>query len=220
MSELVKVRHYQAIDREAVFRIAADTAFFGEPVEIFLEDRRVFCDAFVRYYTDFEPEHAWVACVDGLVVGYLTGSVDTATQRKQWITKVLPGVAWKALKRDYQVGKKTWNYTKAMVSGLYHQEYTHVDQQEFPAHLHINLDAPARGRGLGLGLMEAYLEQLRQLRVPGVHLNTTSVNEAACRLYEKIGFRLLDGRPTQVWSHLLDRPVENRNYGLKLKGDL
>ena len=218
MSEWEGVRRYKPQDREDVFCIAADTAFFGEPVETLLEDRRVFCDAFVRYYTDFEPEHAWVACVEDQVVGYLTGTVDTITQRRLWINKVLPSVAWNAIKGKYKVGKKTWRYTRGMISGMVHQEYPHADLRVYPAHLHINLDAAARGRGLGRGLMAAYLDQLRQLGVPGVHLNTTSVNEAACRLYEKNGYRLLDERPTQVWSHLLNQPVENRSYGLRLEG--
>ena len=47
MSEWEGVRRYKPQDREDIFRIAADTAFFGEPVETLLEDRRVFCDAFV-----------------------------------------------------------------------------------------------------------------------------------------------------------------------------
>jgi RimJ/RimL family protein N-acetyltransferase len=107
-----------------------------------------------------------------------------------------------------------------MISGVLHREYPHIDLHDYPAHLHINLDVAARGRGLGQDLMEAYIDQLRHFGIPGVHLNTTSVNVAACRLYEKIGFRLLEERPTKVWSNLLDRPVENRSYGLNLRGDL
>ena len=57
MPELI-VRPYRQGDRDAVHRIAADTAFFGEPVEAFLDDRRLFCDAFCSYYTDLEPELA------------------------------------------------------------------------------------------------------------------------------------------------------------------
>jgi hypothetical protein len=61
MPELL-IRPYQPKDRESVFRIAADTAFFGAPIEAYMEDRNVFLDAFYAYYIDLEPEHAWVAC--------------------------------------------------------------------------------------------------------------------------------------------------------------
>jgi RimJ/RimL family protein N-acetyltransferase len=67
--------------------------------------------------------------------------------------------------------------------------------------------------------MTAYLEQISEMGVPGVFLDTTDFNEAACRLYEAIGFKLLDRRQTLVWREVIDRPVENRSYGLKLVGD-
>ncbi len=64
--------------------------------------------------------------------------------------------------------------------------------------------------------MGAYLNQLRKLDVPGVFLGTTNLNEAACRLYEKQGFQLLNRRETRDWNYLFKRSVENRSYGLKL----
>jgi ribosomal protein S18 acetylase RimI-like enzyme len=64
--------------------------------------------------------------------------------------------------------------------------------------------------------MTAYLDQLRELGVPGVFLDTTDINAAACRLYESLGFTLLDKRQTTVWREVIAGPVENRSYGLKL----
>ncbi len=69
------VRPYQPSDREAVHRIAADTAFFGAPVENFLPDRKLFSDFFMAYYTDAEPEYLWVAEHEGQVGGYFAGSL-------------------------------------------------------------------------------------------------------------------------------------------------
>lgn len=78
------------------------------------------------------------------------------------------------------------------------------------------MEATNRGQGLGQKLMEAYLNQIEQLRIPGVFLGTTNLNEEACRLYEKMGFELLDRRKTQVWRYLIGSSVENRCYGLRL----
>lgn len=214
------VRSYQSADRQALFQIAGDTAFFGDPVEAFLDDRKLFFDTFYRYYVDYEPEYAWVACTDGQVVGFLTGCVDTITQRKRLITRILPSVVWRALQGGYQLQRKSWCYVRALVLSTLRSEQTHVDLRVYPAHLHLNIAASMRGYGLGKRLMKAYLGQLAELHVPGVHLSTTSMNETACRLYEKTGFQLLDAHPTQVWSHLLDQPVENRSYGLELAGEI
>jgi len=209
------VRPYTQADRGSVHRIAADTAFFGDPVETFLDDRRAFCDAFPTYYTDLEPEHAWVACAEGEVVGFLLGCVDTDQQRS-WFRKALPGMLGRAVRGAYRIGKRTLHYTAQIAQTALRGEFTHVDLASYPAHLHINLEACSRGLGLGRRLIETYLGQLRQLGVPGVHLETTSQNQAACHLYQKAGFKLLDARPTRLWRQYVPVPVENRCYGLKL----
>jgi RimJ/RimL family protein N-acetyltransferase len=49
-----------------------------------------------------------------------------------------------------------------------------------------------------------------------VYLHTTSYNQAACHLYEKLGFDLLSRRHNRYWSQWFGFPVDNRSYGLKL----
>jgi GNAT superfamily N-acetyltransferase len=208
------IRPYTYADRDSVHHIAANTAFFGDPVEIFLDDRQAFCDAFPTYYTDQEPEHAWVACIEEDVVGFLLGCVDTNRQRA-WFRKALPGMIGRAMRGVYRISKRTLNYTAQITRAALRGEFTHVDLASYPAHLHINLETCSRGLGLGRRLIETYLDQLRSLGVPGVHLETTSQNEAACHLYRKAGFELLDARPTRLWKRYVSVPVENRCYGLK-----
>ena len=216
MIDEVKIKPYQQSDRDYVFCIAADTAFFGEPVEAFLDDRRLFCDAFVRYYTDYEAEYAWVACMDDKIVGYLSGCVDTAAQRKRYLIRTVAPLVGRVFQGKYKLGSKTWRFARSMLGGVIRYEYPQVNYDEYPAHLHINVDVASRGQGLGQKLMDAYLNQIRGLSVPGVTLGTTNLNEAACRLYEKQGFQLLNRRETRVWNYLFKRSVENRSYGLKL----
>jgi ribosomal protein S18 acetylase RimI-like enzyme len=87
---------------------------------------------------------------------------------------------------------------------------------EFPAHLQIDVSDGYRGAGLGRQLIEAYIEQLKKMNIQGVRLETTSHNEAACHLYEKIGFQMLDEKPNRYWTRMLGYAVSNRTYGLKL----
>ncbi|MBL7199490.1 MAG: GNAT family N-acetyltransferase [Anaerolineae bacterium] len=210
------VRRYEPDDRADLHRIAAETAFFGRPVEAFLDDRRLYCDAFYAYYTDLEGEYGWVACVEGQVVGFLVGCANSKRQMRRWLCRVLPGVAWRALRGRYRLGRKTWAFTARVALSTLRGEFASADLDRYPAHLHINVAAEYRGRGVGRRLMDAYLEQLRRGGVPGVHLHTTSLNEAACRLYEGAGFRVVDACPTGLWTHLVDRAVEYRCYALAL----
>lgn len=210
------VRPFQSADRAALFKIGADTAFFGAPIEAYMEDRNLFLDSFYAYYTDYEPEHAWVACADEAVVGFLTGCSDTRRQQRISSRKVIPRVAWRALTGHYRIGPKARRYIGAAFTAARRREFPHVDVDAYPAHLHINLDEHWRGYGLGRRLMESYLDQLRGLNIPGVHLGTTSLNVAACLLYERLGFRLVEARPSGMYAHLVAEPLEMRCYARSL----
>ncbi len=216
MDEVITIRPYKQGDRQDVLRISADTAVFGEPVEAILDDRMIFCDTFTAYYTDFETEYLWVACKNDQIVGYLTGCVDTISQRRKIIGRTILPLVGRVLLGKYRLGSRTFTYAKYMAIGALRRENPHVDLEQYPAHLHINVETAARERGLGRRLMIAYLDQLRELGVPGVFLGTTDINAAACRLYESLGFKVLDNRQTTVWREVIAGPVENRSYGLKL----
>lgn len=208
------VRSYQALDRESVLRIAGDTAFFGEPAERFLEDRRIFLDAFYSYYVDQEPEHAWVATYQDEVVGFLTGCTNTRRQQRWFSKQAVPKVINNLIRGRYKTGPLTWRCLRGFLFSHLRQEETSADLNLYPAHLHINIDQQHRGLGLGRMLIQAYLAQLANLQVPGVHLQTTSENTGACILYKRIGFSLLSSHSTQMWRGFLGKNVENRCYGL------
>ena len=214
-AELI-IRPYQPQDRADLFRIAADTAYFGEPIEIYMEDRRVFLESFYAYYTDMEPEHCWVACADGQVAGFLTGCTGTPRQQQAMQHILVPAVRRKVLRREYKPGLKTYRYLFNVWLAERRHEDPQVDFTRYPAHLHINVDRNWRGFGLGKRLIQTYLQQLRELNVPGVHLGTTSRNEIACKLYEAMGFKILAAHPTRMWRWLFPDPIEIRAYGLRL----
>jgi ribosomal protein S18 acetylase RimI-like enzyme len=210
------IRHYQTADQQKVLEISADTAFFGEAVEAFLDDRQLYMDAFGRYYTDQEAQYAWVAeSLEG-VVGFLFGCADTPLHAKRWRSYILRVVLLKAVSGKYKLGKKTASFAWGMLMGSLRDEQANIDLMEFPANLQIDIRDGYRGAGLGRKLIEAYLEQLKGMNIRGVHLETTSHNEAACHLYEKIGFQMLDEKPNRFWTQMLGYAVYNRSYGLKL----
>ena len=134
------IRSYLPSDREAVSRIAADTAFFGEPVEAFMEDRKLFCDFFYSYYTDREPEHIWLAAASGTVVGFLAGSTDPRGRQRHVSREILP-LAGNFLRGKYRLGKKTFHYVIRLASGRMRGEHPAIDLANYPAHLHVNVAA-------------------------------------------------------------------------------
>lgn len=211
----IHIRPYQPSDQQAVFKIAAETAFFGEPVEFFMEDRRLFCDIVVRYYTTYEVDHCWVAEGEQGVIGYLLGCVDTSIQIHRWIRNILPFILINLLRGNYRIGKRSLGYMVGMVIGYLTKEEPELRLADYPAHLHINVQKEHRGSGSGSLLMDAYLGQLRDQGVRGVSLGTTNLNLAAIHLYEKFGFKLLEKRNSRYWTRITGQRVENLRYGIK-----
>jgi len=78
MTEEIAVRPYRDADRDAVRMIAYRTGFMGDPTDWYWRDFTSFADIWTSYYTDCEPESAFVAERDGSVVGYLLGCVESA----------------------------------------------------------------------------------------------------------------------------------------------
>lgn len=210
-------RHLRQEDKASVRLIAADTAFFGEPVEAFLDDRELFNDTFTAYYLDYASEYCWVACRGEKVIGYLLGCLDTASQQKTWAGRILPDVLKKFISGRYRFGSKTFFYSLALGISAIKRELTQIDLSRYPAHLHINIDQEWRGQGIGRKLLEGYIQQIHSTGAPGIHLHTTSYNRAACFLYESIGFQALDHRKTGSWSRWVQAPIENIGYGLRLE---
>jgi ribosomal protein S18 acetylase RimI-like enzyme len=216
---LCGVRPYERRDRAAVWQLAADTAFFGDPVEAFLDDRAAFCEAFIAYYTDHEPEHLWVAETNGDVVGYVSGGTDSR-RTCAMAARILPRAVGCLLIGQVQVGCKTLRFCRRGLLAWLRRELPDVSRSShpwgtrFPAHLHLNVAAAMRGRGVGRALLHACLARFWVEGVSGVYLHTTDRNRAACHLYERTGFRLLGARATTLWHGLVDGPVENRVYGI------
>ena len=74
MNSNVHIRKFCGSDREAVRQLCCDTGFLGQPIDPVFEDRELFANYLTRYYTDAEPEAAFVLEKDGVVRGYLLGS--------------------------------------------------------------------------------------------------------------------------------------------------
>ncbi|MCB0152506.1 MAG: GNAT family N-acetyltransferase, partial [Caldilineaceae bacterium] len=55
--------------------------------------------------------------------------------------------------------------------------------------LHIDILPVGQGQGLGRRMMETFLDRLRALGVPGVHLGVGKRNPGAIQFYERMGFQ-------------------------------
>lgn len=185
----IAVRPYREADREAVRIIAYQAGYMGEPADWYWRDFPSFADIWTSYYTDREPESAFVAERDGQVVGYLLGCVQSvrapspaAALARQVIWRFLflrPGTARFLWRSVWDAARQ-----RPLPTG-------DLADPRWPSHLHVNLLCEARGRGVGAALMNAWFSRLRRVGSPGCHLATLDENGAAMAFFQRMGFRRL-----------------------------
>ncbi|QJU54646.1 GNAT family N-acetyltransferase [Herbiconiux sp. KACC 21604] len=164
-------------DRDAIAHICIATGDAGTDARAGGFDTAALDALVARYatpYLDLEPAFAVVAEVDGRVVGYALGALDTAEFAAGFEQlddlALTPGE-----RREHAAGLLV-----AQAAG-------------FPSHLHIDLLPEAQGHGLGRRLIEELLARLAAAGSPGVHLGVDPRNSGALAFYPRVGFVRADG---------------------------
>ena len=62
---------------------------------------------------------------------------------------------------------------------------------EYPSHLHIDLLPITQGKGLGRIMMNRFIEKLKELNSPALHLEVGKKNSGAIVFYKKMGFHII-----------------------------
>ncbi|HEY6877997.1 MAG TPA: GNAT family N-acetyltransferase [Polyangiales bacterium] len=185
----IQIRPYQASDRAAVRHVCCETGYLGNPIEPVYRDRPSFADLITRYYTDHEPESALVVDVDGKVVGYLLGCLDSTKAfhpERIALEHVLkrgvcfrPGTAgfyWRSL-RDVAVDT-------ARGAAQRHQP----DLGKWPGHTHFSVLPEARNLPVVPGLFRQFFKLARERGCHGVHGEVFVENERAMAMHKALGF--------------------------------
>lgn len=204
------IRKYLPGDRDRVRWICCETGFLGKPQEAVFEGRNEFADLWSKYWTDMEPQNAFVAEVEGRVEGYLLGCLDTDRQEKIWQKVILPEVGRKMLRPAWWKHRKNRKFIRAMVRSHWRKEFKAPMKKiiaDCPAHLHTNIGDPSlRGQGIGKALMLAYFDYLKDNGIRGVHLGTTSHNREAVPFYEYLGFEITVKNHITCYDHAITDP--------------
>src|SRR5450755_3363548 len=154
----VTIRKYERSDRARVRALCGDTGFLGNPIDPVFEDRELFADYLTAYYTDWEPESAFVLVVNGEIRGYLLGSRRPFRQQcyafYQNISLFLRGIfrypRYKAASRKFVqwILRTAWREVPAAPRRT--------------AHFHINLLPDARQLATSRAVTDAYLRYLHE----------------------------------------------------------
>ncbi|RJP15630.1 MAG: GNAT family N-acetyltransferase [Candidatus Abyssobacteria bacterium SURF_5] len=204
----VLIRKYVPDDRAAVRSICYETGLMGDSMEPYFGCRDLFADYWMNYYTDFEPESAFVAEADGAVVGYLVGCKTTTVQQEVQSTVIIPRIRRKLFTLGYKIDMRFFRFMYRYLRSGWRHEFIEEPITDYPAHLHMNLIKGYRSMGIGSLLIAAYLEYLKSNSVSGIHLGTTTYNKLAVPFYKKWGFRLVSRHPFTMYDGIIPEKID------------
>lgn len=203
-SRQFELRPYRPSDRERVRQLCCDTGFLGTPIDPVFEDRELFADYLTSYYTDYEPESAFVLLVEGEIKGYLLGS-RFPEQQKQYDFGLNLSLVWRGVRRYLRYNAASRKFVHWIIT---------KGRSEVPpapqdcAHFHINLLPEARNVASTRALMDAYLRYLHthgEKRVFGQMV--TFESRRGTRMFERYGFRVLNRSRISKYDDVYDEAV-------------
>ncbi len=199
-----EIRKLRPSDRKRVRELCCETGFLGNPIDPIFEDRELFADYLTAYYTDWEPESAFVLLVNGDIRGYLLGSrFPWRQQLYNLYNNVALGLRGALRYAGYNEASKKF------VKWILTQAWKEVPQApRKTAHFHINLLADARSVAFTRGIMDAYLKYLHdhgEKRVFGQMV--VFEDRRGTRMFERYGFKVLNKAEITKYRDIHPEPV-------------
>ena len=197
--KIFELRPFHSADRARVRELCCETGCLGHPIDPVFEDRALFADYLTAYYTDWEPESAFVLLVNGDIRGYLLGSRRPFRQQLYNLFNNLRLLAKGAFRYpSYNAASKKfirWILTQAW------REVPAAPRRT--AHFHFNVLPESRKVATTKALTEAYFEHLRangEKRVYGQIV--VFEDRRGAKLFERYGFKILNKSEITKYRHL------------------
>lgn len=198
------IRNYTPADRETVRWLCCETGFLGQAIDPVFEDRELFADFLTNYYTDKEPESAFLIEVGGKVRGYLLGCRHPL--RNQWHNFLQNFRLFGAITRRY------FGYNAAsrrFIAWIFLNGWREVPAApRRTAHFHINLLPDARSVTGTRALIDTYLQYLSERGEKRVYGQMVSfANRRGEKMFQRYGFKLLNRMEITKYRRLHPEPV-------------
>jgi len=214
------IRLLRRADRAGVREICSATAWMGAPAPELIGDEWIWAEFWTRYFTDRDRRGSWVVerRADGAVVGYLTGTRDVG-RFDAYVPFLLPGIVLRAVRRRLIRRQAPRRAILALLRSLAAGELALPPGAAgaYPATFHVNLLPEARRRGLGSMLLVRFLDRMRAVDAPGVHVQPLSGNRPIRQLLRRAGFRLLGARPCRAFAHAEGERMRIQTWVLPLR---
>jgi ribosomal protein S18 acetylase RimI-like enzyme len=188
------IRPYHPSDLYALYRICLLTGDSGADASQLYHDPELLGHFYAAPYAVREPDLCFVLTHAGVPSGYVLGTRDTLAFADWCEREWFP-----VLRERYPDPPPEDRSHDALIARRFYSGRS-IDPRvaDDPAHLHIDLLPIGQGQGLGQQLMAVFLNRLRELGVPGVHLGVGASNQRAIKFYARVGFEQLQIGPGYI----------------------
>ncbi len=198
-----EIRPYHPSDLTALYKICLLTANSGSDGTKLFNDPDLVGHFYVAPYVVLEPEVSFVVNNNGKPSGYIVGTRDSQKFAEKCEKDWFP-----ILRKRYPFSNETHSLHDVKAIQRIHDGHKVKEElKDYPAHLHINLLPEAQGQGIGHELMDRFINKLKELKVPALHLEVGRTNAGAIKFYERMGFQIIKEYESSI------------AYGMKLMSD-
>jgi len=196
------IRPYRPADRDAVRRLCCETGYLGKAIDPVFEDRELFADYLTSFYTDWEPESAFVLEQNGEVKGYLLGSRRPFLHQLHGFITNLRLFA-KGIFRYPRYNRASKSFVRWILLNAWRE--VPAAPRRIP-HFHFNMLPEAQGIA---GTRELLVQYFNHLRAHGdkqvFGQVVTFEDRRGAKVFERYGFRVLEKKEiTKYRAHSSD----------------
>ena len=181
------IRPYHPSDLTALYKICLQTANSGGDATKHFNNPDLVGHFYLAPYVLYEPEVAFVVTNNNEPCGYIVGTKDSQKFFEKCEKDWLP-----ILRDRYPLSDENNQLHDIRIIKRIHEGHiVKKEVMDYPAHLHINLLPETQGQGIGRKIMDIFLNNLKELNVPALHLEVGKANSGAVKYYERVGFQII-----------------------------
>lgn len=182
-----KIRQYHPSDLTSLYKICLLTGNSGKDATELLKDPDLLGHFYAAPYGVLEPEVCFIITNNNKPCGYIIGTKNSQKFYDRCEIDWFP-----PLRERYPLAEANDDSLDARIVKRIHEGHKVKDELlDYPAHLHIDLLPETQGQGLGRKIMDIFIDRLRELNVPALHLEVGKKNPDAIKFYEKLGFSII-----------------------------
>lgn len=183
-----KIRNYKSSDLDKLYEICLKTGDSGKDASMIYKDPFLLGHYYAAPYAVIHPELNFILTKNEIPIGYVLGTDNSELYYHKCEELWFPKLRDKYLLPEHNNDSPDSKIIKLIYNGIL-PKLPKIMLDEYPAHLHIDILPEGQGQGMGKKLIFTFIDKLKELNVPALHLEVGKRNKDAIKFYEKIGFK-------------------------------